>query len=64
MHSHYYINVSRDGVHIFGTSPHSLTCKTSAVALTDEFKKRFPESEGFKIELSYCNATYKTVEVA
>lgn len=50
---YYDINISKNGSHIFATSERSSTSKRNAELLFNEFKKRFPESEGFKISVSF-----------
>lgn len=61
MQNHFEINVSRfidNGMdsrwqHYFATSPRSLTDTASAWAAFDDFKKRFPTEEGFKVTMTY-----------
>ncbi len=53
MQSHYKINVSKNGQHYFATAPHSLVDEKPAMAAFADFVKRFPESEGFKVDCTY-----------
>lgn len=50
---YYEINVSRNGRHFFATAERSLTTEDRARTVFAEMKKRFPESEGFQISVSY-----------
>lgn len=46
------INVSRDGEHMFATADRSATYGEKAQQLYTEIRKRFPESEGFKVTVT------------
>jgi hypothetical protein len=47
---HYKINVSLNGLHLFATSDHSLTDKNSFIRCVNIIKKKFPKSEGYKVD--------------
>jgi hypothetical protein len=50
--NHFEINISRNGRHFFAT--HERSCKTEAefLALVPILKLKFPESEGYEIQVS------------
>jgi hypothetical protein len=54
--SHYEINVSLVGRHYFATHPRSLTSKDWAWEVLEDFKRRFPASEGFKVTMTFWEA--------
>lgn len=45
----YEINVVRNGKHYFATHPRSLTDPNTIREVADDFRKRFPASEGFRV---------------
>ena len=49
----YEINVSKDGNHLFATHERSTRHEVETVKLTELFVEKFPESEGYKISVSY-----------
>lgn len=53
----YEINVAKDGKHYFATHERSLTGQSEAEAAFKDFQKRFPESEGFSLTISYRPGT-------
>lgn len=53
----YEINVAKDGKHYFATHERSLTATKEAENALKDFKKRFPEEEGFSITISYRPGT-------
>lgn len=54
---YYEINVSLMGRHFFATDKRSATSKYAAVTLYRDFKKRFPQAEGFEISVTYYELT-------
>jgi len=53
MQHHFEINVSKNGKHYFATHERSLTgFAKEAIAMANDFEKRFPSSEGFSIRLT------------
>ncbi len=59
----YEINVSQSGRHYFATAPRSLEGVSDATAMQmfADMLKRFPESEGFAIELTHAQSMTYTV---
>jgi hypothetical protein len=53
----YEINVAKDGKHYFATNERSLTGSKEAENALKDFKKRFPEEEGFTVTISYRPGT-------
>lgn len=53
MQSHYEINVSLNGNHLFATSPRSCVDIHKAKEVFLELEKRFPENEGFTVTLTH-----------
>lgn len=53
MQSHYEINVALNGRHFFATDPRSITNTNDLEKVLTVIIKKFPESEGFKISISY-----------
>ena len=53
----YEINVVKDGRHYFATHERSLTDTKAAENALKDFKKRFPEEEGFLITITYRPGT-------
>lgn len=62
MQSYYEINVSRDGQHYFATAPRSFTRESEATTALEDFRVRFPKSEGFSIGLTYWRCVGKIVQ--
>jgi hypothetical protein len=60
---HYEITVYKNGRLYFATSEKSLKDQESAIALTRHFKALFPESEGYKVSLSYVQTSKTKVHV-
>lgn len=54
MESHFEINVSKDGKHLFATAPRSLPdCQPRRMEeLLAIFTEKFPESEGYHIDVT------------
>ncbi len=49
---YYEINVSKNGRHYFATAERSITSLTQAEGLYMVFKEKFPENEGYKIDVT------------
>lgn len=49
----YELNVALNGTHYFATADRSIKTIDQVIAISEDFKKRFPKSEGFEISLSY-----------
>lgn len=53
MQSYYEINISKNGQFVFATAERSATSEFSAKKLFKLLKEKFPESEGYKVEVTY-----------
>jgi hypothetical protein len=53
MESHYEINVSLNGRHFFATAPRSGINKKDAKKIYEEIEARFPQREGFEVNVTY-----------
>ena len=53
MQSYYEINISKNGQFVFATAERSATSESSAKKLFKLLKEKFPESEGYKITITY-----------
>jgi hypothetical protein len=60
---YYEINVSYNGQHVFATDERSITTSTKAKELYWLFLKKFPVSEGYKIDIYYWEKTGHAVDV-
>lgn len=54
---YYEINVSLNGMHLFATNERSITTETEARRVYKLFKNKFPESEGYKVSITYWKKT-------
>ena len=52
MVDYYRINVSKDGRYVFATEQGNLTFEEAAKKVFELFKEKFPESEGYKIDVT------------
>jgi hypothetical protein len=52
MQSHYEINVSLDGKHLFATTERSARDEDKARHLFDLFRKKFPASDGYDVRVT------------
>lgn len=61
MQSHYEINVSKNGKHVFATASRSLTLEYQARKLYLSMKDKFQESDGYEVSITYweCRGTKK-----
>jgi len=50
--SFYEINVSKDGDHLFATHERSLQSRRETRELLKLLKQKFPESEGYKLQVT------------
>lgn len=57
MQSYYEINISKNGQFVFATAERSATSESSAKKLFKLLKEKFPESEGYKVEVTYWECT-------
>lgn len=48
---HYEVNVSRNGIHVFATHERSLVSLEKARAVRDLLREKFPQSEGYEVQL-------------
>lgn len=53
MQSHYEINVALNGRHFFATHQRSCITRNDYKDVVREIRKRFPESDGFKVTASH-----------
>lgn len=58
----YEINVSLNGKHFFATALRSAPTERKVEELYEVFKKKFPESEGYKIMVSCLESVRHHVE--
>ena len=60
---YYEINVSKKGRHIFATAERSITTYADAKFMYELFKEKFPESEGYKIDVTYWQKIGKPMNI-
>ena len=60
---YYEINVSKDGKHLFATAERSITVSWEAEKMYNLFKEKFPESEGYKIDVTRWEKVGKSVNM-
>lgn len=60
---YYEINVSKNGRHLFATAERSVTSFTQAEGMYMLFKEKFPENEGYKIDVTYWEKVGKPVNM-
>lgn len=60
---YYEINVSLNGQHFFATAERSITNLNKAEKIYNLFKEKFPESEGYKIDITEWNKIGKIVNM-
>lgn len=58
----YEINVSLNGKHFFATALRSAPTERKAEELYKVFEKKFPESEGYKIMVTYWHSIGEHIE--
>ena len=60
---YYEINISKNGRHFFATAERSITSLTQAEGMYMLFKEKFPESEGYKIDVTYWEKVGKSINI-
>lgn len=60
---YYEINVSLNGQHFFATAERSITNLNKAEKIYNLFKEKFPESEGYKIDITEWSKVGKVVNI-
>ena len=60
---YYEINVSLNGKHLFATAERSITNNLKAEKIYNLFKEKFPESEGYKIDVTYWEKTGRIINM-
>jgi len=61
MQSHYEINVSLRGKHMFATAERSCVTAAKAAVLLGVLQERFPVSEGFEVSCTFWDCQGRTV---
>jgi hypothetical protein len=61
--SHYEINVSLNGRHLFATAERSCVTQDDLNKVLDIFVAKFPKSEGYKISYSHIKCEGRSKEV-
>lgn len=64
MESHYEINVSLKGQHLFATAPRSCRSLQDVRKVYLQITERFPESEGFKVTVTNWNVEGESVDLS
>jgi hypothetical protein len=62
MESYCEINVSKNGKHFFATAQRSAKTIGAAADILEVFKLKFPENEGYKINVTYWECTGRRVQ--
>ena len=62
MQDYYRINVSRNGRYVFATEQGGITYEEDAIKVFELFKEKFPESEGYKIDVTKWEGRGKHME--
>ena len=58
--SHYEINVSLNGKHLFATSERSCRDKEPTKKLVELFREKFPVADGYKVDCTYYSCSGKS----
>lgn len=61
--SHYEINVSKHGCHLFATAERSATTRAQAAQIVQVFRDKFPETEGYKISCTLVHCSGEPVNL-
>lgn len=61
--SHYEVNVSLNGRHLFATADRSCINAVELENVLDVFVKKFPKSEGFKISYTKITCEGKDIDI-
>lgn len=59
---YYEINVSKDGKHLFATDRRCIEFPWNLAKIYPLFKEKFPESEGYKITVTYWETKGKEIK--
>lgn len=60
MESRYIVNISRGGL-FWGRLEYTGVQESRAIARAEEVRQRFPEGEGFKVDLTYWGCSGRPV---
>lgn len=60
---YYEINVSLNGQHLFATAERSVTTSWNAEKIYNLFKEKFPENEGYKIDVIHWEKFGKSINM-
>lgn len=60
---YYEINVSLNGQHLFATAERSITSPWRAKEVYNLFREKFPEDEGYKIDVTEWNKVGKHINM-
>lgn len=60
---YYEINVALNGQHLFATAERSITNKFALDVVYKIFKQKFPEEEGYQIQVSYWSKVGKVINM-
>lgn len=63
LNMYYEINISLNGKHLFATAEHSITNPYKVEKIYNLFKEKFPESEGYKIDITEWNKIGKPIDM-
>ncbi len=61
---YFEVNVSRNGYHLFATSPRSIQTVSTLRDTYAEIHKRFPESENFKVTVTEWKQEGQGIDMA
>jgi hypothetical protein len=64
MQSHYEINVSLHGRHLFATAERSCVTEAQAREVYAELSRRFSPAEGFEISVTFADCVHRTINPA
>lgn len=60
---YYEINIALNGQHLFATAERSITNNLKAEKVYKLFKEKFPESEGYKVDVTYWEKVGKIIDM-
>ena len=60
---YFEINVSLNGKHFFATAERSITNNLKAEKVYNVFKEKFPEEEGYQIDITYWEKIGKHINM-
>ena len=61
MQDYYRINVSKNGKYLFATEQGGITWEGDAKKVTELLKEKFPESEGYKVDVTKWESKGTTI---